>query len=88
MEDRTRPCEICGEMIDPERVQYQPATRLCGVHAQAIVKYGGEFKVTFKQTSLAKPGSMKGNPGDVAVESKERNTKALDKLRTEYEQSP
>jgi len=87
MENRTRPCEICGEMIDPERAQYQPGTRLCGKHAEAIVKYGGEFRTTFKQSSLAKPGSMKGNPGDVVVDSRERNTTALAKLRAEYEQS-
>ena len=87
MSEKTRPCEICGEMIDPERVEHVPETRLCGEHARKIEKFGGEFKVKLTQTSLAKPGSMKGNPGDVAVESKDRNATAMAKLRMEYERT-
>ncbi len=82
MEEKTRPCEICGVLIDAERVEWQPETRLCTKHAQAIVKFGGEFKVTFKETDLSKAGSLKRNPGDVVVDSQERNMTALDKLRS------
>ncbi len=86
MAEKTRPCEICGRMIDPERVEALPETRLCAEHARLIVKYGGEFIVTGKQTSLGKGGSLKKNYGDVSIDKK-RNTIALEKLRAEYEQS-
>jgi hypothetical protein len=85
MADDTRPCEICGEMLDPERAEYQPETRLCPVHAEQIRKFGGEFIVTLTEESLSKRGSMKGNRGDVAVSSKVRNHAAIEKLRDEYE---
>jgi hypothetical protein len=85
MPEKTRPCEICGAMIDPERIEHLPETRLCGEHARAIEKHGGELKVKLEQTSLAKPDSMKRNPGDVAVVGKERNEKAMEKLRREIE---
>ena len=51
MEEKTRPCEICGEMIDPERVEWQPETRLCTKHAEEMRKYGGEFIVTLTESS-------------------------------------
>jgi DksA/TraR C4-type zinc finger protein len=84
MSDRNRPCEICGQSIDPERIEAVPETRLCTVHAKMIGKYGGEFIMTGTQKSLAKGGSFKKNYGDVSVE-KERNTKALEKLHAEFE---
>jgi hypothetical protein len=84
MSERTRPCEICGETIDPDRIDAVPETRLCGVHAKMIGKYGGEFIVTGTQKSLAKSGSFKKNYGDISVE-KERNEKAIEKLRAEVD---
>src|SRR5262249_38975410 len=87
MSEKTRPCEICGEPINPERIEIVPETRLCVEHAQQIRKYGGEFLVTGTQASLGKSGSLKKNYGDVSV-SKQRNTEALRKLRDEYEQGP
>ena len=84
MSDKTRPCEICGEPIDPERIEVVPETRLCVEHAKLIGKYGGEFIVTGTQASLGKSGSLKKNYGDVSVEKK-RNTDALRKLREEHE---
>jgi ribosome-binding protein aMBF1 (putative translation factor) len=85
MPEKSRPCEICGERIDPERVDVVPETRLCVEHAKIISKYGGEFIVTGTQASLGKAGSLKKNYGDVSIEKK-RNTEALRKLREEYEQ--
>jgi hypothetical protein len=85
MSDKTRPCEICGQPIDPERIEVVPETRLCVEHARMIVKYGGEFIVTGTQASIGKTGSLKKNYGDVSVEKK-RNTEALRKLRDAYEQ--
>ena len=85
MPEKTRPCEICGQPIDPERTEVLPETRLCSEHARMIGKYGGEFIVTGTQTSLGKSGSLKKNYGDVAVDRK-RNVVALQKLREEYEQ--
>ncbi len=84
MSDKTRPCEICGQMIDPERIEAVPETRLCVEHARMIGKYGGEFKITATQTSLGKGGSLKKNYGDVSIQ-KTRNTDALRKLREEFE---
>ncbi len=85
MSGKSRPCEICGQAIDPERIEAVPETRLCVEHAQRIGKYGGEFLVTATQASLGKAGSLKKNYGDVSIQKK-RNTEALRKLREEYEQ--
>jgi hypothetical protein len=83
---KTRPCEICGQPIDPERSELLPETRLCVEHARKIARFGGEFLVTLSQTSLGKGGSLKKNYGDVSIHKK-RNSEALQKLREEYEQS-
>lgn len=85
MTEKTRPCEICGEMLTLERAEAQPGTRLCPRHAEQILKFGGEFRVTLTEDSLSKRGSMKGNRGDVAVTGKARNHAALARLREEYE---
>jgi hypothetical protein len=85
MATMTRPCEICGHPIEPERLEVVPETRLCGEHAKLIGQYGGEFIVTGTQASLGKAGSLKKNYGDVSVERK-RNTEALRKLHEAYEQ--
>ena len=85
MPEKSRPCEICGELIDPERIDAVPATRLCMEHAKLIGKYGGEFILTGTQANLGKSGSLKKNYGDVSVEKK-RNTEGLRKLREEFEQ--
>ena len=87
MSKKTRPCEICGAPIDPERIEVLPETRLCPEHAQMIAKYGGEFLLTGTQASLAKGGSLKKNYGDVAVE-KTRNTRALERLHQRPADSP
>jgi hypothetical protein len=86
MSVKERPCEICGQPIDPERAEAVPDTRLCVEHARMIGKYGGEFIVTGTQASLGKGGSLKKNYGDVSIH-KQRNTEALRKLRDEYEQT-
>ena len=86
MSTKTRPCEICGQPIDPERIEVLPDTRLCVDHAQQIGRFGGEFIVTGTQTSLGKGGSLKKNYDDVSIQKK-RNTEALRKLREEYEQN-
>jgi len=86
MSNKTRSCEICGQPIDPERIEVVPETRLCVEHAKMIVKYGGEFIVTGTQASIGKSGSLKKNYGDVTVERK-RNTEALRKMREACEQT-
>ena len=80
MPEKTRPCEVCGQPIDPERIEVVPETRLCVEHARMIGQYGGEFLVTGTQVSLGKSGSLKKNYGDVSIDKK-RNTEALRKLR-------
>ena len=85
MSGRTRPCEICGRAIDPERAEALPKTRLCAEHARMIGKYGGEFRLTGTQASLGKDGSLKKTYGDVTVQER-RNTEALRKLRQEYDE--
>ena len=70
MSTKTRPCEICGAEIDPERIEAVPETRLCVEHARLVGKHGGEFVVTTTQASLGKSGSLKKNYGDVSVEAK------------------
>jgi hypothetical protein len=84
MSGKTRPCEICKLMIDPERIEALPETRLCSDHARKIQKYGGEFIVTATQERTSKAGSLKHNYGSVTT-SKTRNHEAIEKLRAEYE---
>ena len=79
MPEKTRPCEICGQPIDPERTEVLPETRLCSEHARMIGKYGGEFLVTATRESLGKAGSLKRNYGDI-VTQKRRNQTAIDEL--------
>jgi hypothetical protein len=86
MSEKTRPCEICGQPIHPERLEAVPATTLCIEHAKMIGKYGGEFIVKGVQTNLGKAGSLKKNYGDVSIRKK-RNTEGLRKLQEEYEQT-
>jgi hypothetical protein len=81
----TRPCEICRQPIDPERIDVLPETRLCAEHARMIEKHGGEFRVSISQERTSKPGSLKRNYGGVTT-SKTRNHLAIEKLRAEYEQ--
>lgn len=83
MSTKTRPCEICGQPIDPERIEALPETRLCIEHAKQINKFGGEFTATVTQASLGKAGSLKKNYGDVSVQ-RTRNHTAVEKLRKEW----
>lgn len=84
MSDQTRPCEVSGEPIDPERIEVLPETRLCTTHGQQIAKYGGEFLLTATQSSLGKDGSLKKNYGDVSVRQK-RTADGVRKLIEEYD---
>jgi len=82
----TRPCEICKKMIEEERLEVLPETRLCVEHAKAIQKYGGEFSLTGSYETTSKQGSLKHNYGGVNV-TKTRNADAVEKLRRDYESS-
>jgi hypothetical protein len=86
MSGKTRPCEICKELIDPERIEAVPATRLCTEHARQIQTLGGEFVVTAQHERTSKAGSLKRNYGGVDIQ-KQRNTEAINRLRAEYERS-
>jgi hypothetical protein len=81
---KTRPCEICKQPIDPERVDAVPETRLCTDHARAVEKLGGEFIVTATPERTSKPGSLKKNYGSFTTQ-KTRNKEAIEKLRDEYQ---
>ncbi len=84
MSTQTRPCEICGKMIEPERIDTLPATRLCTEHGRQIQKFGGEFitKATVERTS--REGGIKINYGGVDT-TRERNDEAIAKLRQAYQ---
>jgi hypothetical protein len=85
MSTPTRPCEICGQPIDPERLEAVPDTRLCVDHARKIAKYGGEFRITATHERTSKQGSLKKNYGGISAH-KVRNPAAIEKLRQEYEE--
>jgi hypothetical protein len=86
MPARPRPCEICKVLIEPERIEAMPETRLCSEHARKIAKYDGEFIVTATRERLSKTSSLKQNYGSVTT-TKTRNTSAIEKLRRDFEQS-
>ena len=79
-----RLCVVCKALIDEERIEAIPETRLCTEHGREIQKYGGEFIVSASQERTSKPGSLKLNYGGVST-SKERNDEAIERLRDEYE---
>ncbi len=84
MSTKPRPCEICGQLIDPERLEVLPETRLCTEHARQIQNLGGEFRIVTSQERTSKPGSLKRNYGGVNIE-KRRNRRALARLRADFE---
>jgi hypothetical protein len=73
-------------LIEPERVEAIPETRLCVEHAREILRFGGEFVVTSATENLGKTGSLKKNYGGITME-KSRNKSAEEKLRREFEQA-
>ena len=84
MAQRTRMCVICKRLIEQERADGLQQTNLCAEHAEAIKKFGGEFRVVAEQENLSKQNSLKRNPGGVATRMV-RNLTAIDRLREEYE---
>jgi len=80
---KSRPCEICMQPIQPERIEILPDTHLCCDHARKIAKFGGEFTITAVRERTSKAGSLKKNYGGVTP-SKRRNHRALEQLRDEY----
>lgn len=84
MAQRTRMCVICTRLIERDRAESLQQTNLCTEHAEAIKKYGGEFRVVAEQESLGKQNSLKRNPGGVATRMV-RNLQALERLRDEFE---
>ena len=87
MAQRTRMCVICKRLIEKERAEGLQQTNLCAEHAEAIKKFGGEFKIVAEQESLAKQNSLKRNPGGVATRMV-RNLEAMEMLRDEFEKRP
>jgi hypothetical protein len=83
--EKTRPCEICGQPIDPERVEALPATRLCIEHARQMGRYGGEFRVSATWERTSKTGSLKRNYGGVTPKTT-RNEQGIAKLRAAYQE--
>ncbi len=79
-----RPCEICNKLIEEERLEAVPQTKLCIDHAKAIQKYGGEFKLSGSYETTSKQGSLKLNYGGVNV-IKTKNTDGIERLRRDYE---
>jgi hypothetical protein len=79
----SRPCMVCQQPIDPERLEVVPETRLCVEHAREILKYGGEFLSIVSRERTSKEGSLKKNYGSVNVE-RTRNHRALNQLLDAY----
>jgi hypothetical protein len=75
----SRYCEVCRRIIDPERAEALPETRLCIDHAREIAKYGGEFTLNATSETISKQGSLKKNYGGINV-SKSRNQQAIERL--------
>ena len=68
-EPKSRPCERCGTMIPPERIEVLPETRLCVACSKAV---GGEFDLSIVPENLAKAGSLKKNYGSFNVKKTRR----------------
>lgn len=79
-----RTCLICKKIIDPERAETIPDTKLCIDHAKEILKYGGEFIMTGTTETTSKQGSLKKNYGGVNV-TRTRNNTAIEKLQIDFD---
>ena len=75
MATKTRPCERCGVMIPPERIEVLPETRLCVACSKAV---GGEFDLAIVPENLSKAGSMKKNYGSFNIQKTRRPTRRKD----------
>lgn len=82
MDDIKKFCVVCGNQIDPERVEILPDTELCITHAKRADQFGGEFSLQHTPKNTGKQGSLKKNYGSVDI-SKNRNWTALDRLQAE-----
>lgn len=71
----SRPCERCGELIPPERIEVLPDTRLCVKCSQAV---GGEFELSYVPENLAKAGSLKKNYGSITVKKTRKPVRPKD----------
>jgi len=69
MAAKSRPCQRCGVMIPPERIEVLPETRLCVECSKAV---GGEFDLSIVPENLAKAGSIKKNYGSFTVKKTRR----------------
>lgn len=81
---KVRMCEICKQLIDSDRLEGSPDTRLCRTHAEEIQKYGGEFRLSAVQERTSKAGSLKINYGGIAT-TKTRNLEAIQRLKDDYQ---
>src|SRR5580704_2257221 len=84
MSTKRRFCAVCNSEISAERIETDKETRLCKQHADAILKYGGEFIRTGEYASLGKKESIKHNFGDVNV-TFQRNEEGLRRLLDDYD---
>lgn len=69
MASNTRPCQRCGALIPPERIEVLPDTRLC---VECSRKTGGEFDLTITPENLSKSGSLKKNYGSFDLKKTRR----------------
>ena len=79
-------CEVCKQPIDVERAEALPETKLCEVHAKAILEFGGESIRVNEEERSNKVESLKKNVSGVKTK-KVRNMAAMEKLRKKIEES-
>ena len=80
---RTRPCEVCGNPIEPLRLEAIPDTRLCEEHGRQVNEF---IYVRQERVVRGKESSLKGT-GIEITQKKSRNTSASEKLRDTYRNS-
>lgn len=81
-----RYCFVCKQLIEAERADAIPETRLCTEHGKAILQYGGEFVLSASQERTSKKSSFKVNYGGITTVST-RNSDALERLKEDYDVS-
>ena len=80
-------CIVCKQEIDPERAENDEETMLCVEHAEEILEFGGEFKMSAKQERTSKKTSLKVNYGGITT-SFQRNLEGLNKLLEKHGRPP
>lgn len=79
-----RLCVICCWLIEEERIEHVPHTRLCAVHVHAIEPYGGEMRVQIASPRREFSGRLHPPFQATPFVRRTRNEDAMNRLSEDF----